>query len=215
MRVNEIFESIQGEGSQSGSFMKFVRFSGCNLKCKFCDTKHEDGWMVSPAELHEQLKKSKRLCFTGGEPLIQKDLQLLMGLFRKKTHFVKPFIQLETNGELLEKNRILMRMFDLVTVSPKGDFDRFKEIVNSVVGVTKKNEFKLIVMGKDEEKILKRVQYLIDYTDYPVYLQPVSCKPEAMRLCVKIIKEHVPKTLFWSSGRIKVGLQIQKILGIP
>lgn len=42
-KVNEIFRSVQAEGANSGRQAVFVRFSGCNLKCKFCDTAHETG----------------------------------------------------------------------------------------------------------------------------------------------------------------------------
>ncbi|MDE6842359.1 MAG: 7-carboxy-7-deazaguanine synthase QueE, partial [Muribaculaceae bacterium] len=42
-RVNEIFYSLQGEGHHTGYPSVFVRFSGCNLECPFCDTRHEQG----------------------------------------------------------------------------------------------------------------------------------------------------------------------------
>ncbi len=44
-KINEIFYSLQGEGFHTGTPAAFVRFSGCNLHCNFCDTSHEDGTM--------------------------------------------------------------------------------------------------------------------------------------------------------------------------
>ena len=48
-KINEIFYSLQGEGFHVGTPAVFVRFSGCNLKCEFCDTRHEEGVMMSDA----------------------------------------------------------------------------------------------------------------------------------------------------------------------
>ena len=70
-KVNEIFQSLQGEGFHAGTPAVFVRFSGCNLRCSFCDTRHEQG---SPMSLEEILREVMRypgapLCvLTGGEP---------------------------------------------------------------------------------------------------------------------------------------------------
>ena len=50
-KINEIFYSLQGEGYHTGTPAIFVRFSGCNLKCDFCDTQHEEGKMMTDDEI--------------------------------------------------------------------------------------------------------------------------------------------------------------------
>ena len=50
-KINEIFYSIQGEGYRTGTPAVFVRFSGCNLKCPFCDTQHSSGREMSDEEI--------------------------------------------------------------------------------------------------------------------------------------------------------------------
>ena len=82
MRVHEVFHSLQGEGPFQGFPTVFVRFTGCDLRCVWCDTAHafHEGEARSPDELLEALRAQpcRRVCLTGGEPLLQKDLPLLM-----------------------------------------------------------------------------------------------------------------------------------------
>jgi 7-carboxy-7-deazaguanine synthase len=98
MKVNEIFYSIQGEGRHSGLPTIFVRFTGCNLRCSYCDTKYayRSGYELSISEVCSQIMKyqCKRICFTGGEPLLQKDIYKLMKRMQGYT------ISIETNGTL-------------------------------------------------------------------------------------------------------------------
>ena len=55
-KINEIFYSLQGEGYHTGTPVIFVRFSGCNLKCDFCDTQHEEGKMMTDDEIIAEVK---------------------------------------------------------------------------------------------------------------------------------------------------------------
>ncbi|MCS7180168.1 MAG: 7-carboxy-7-deazaguanine synthase QueE, partial [bacterium] len=74
-KISEIFFSIQGEGLLQGLPFIFLRFCGCNLKCRWCDTKYawENGNNLSEIEILKEIErfKCKRICFTGGEPYLQ------------------------------------------------------------------------------------------------------------------------------------------------
>ncbi|MEW5759736.1 MAG: radical SAM protein [Candidatus Thermoplasmatota archaeon] len=100
MIVNETFYSIQGEGTQTGLPMAFIRLTGCNLRCKWCDTKYAyyEGEEKSIEEIFNSCRKynTRYVCITGGEPLIQKDTTKLIQFFLKKNYFVL----LETNGSI-------------------------------------------------------------------------------------------------------------------
>jgi len=70
-KINEIFQSLQGEGYNTGTASVFIRLSGCNLRCAFCDTQHEQGTMMSLPEIVEQVMqypKAPLIVLTGGEP---------------------------------------------------------------------------------------------------------------------------------------------------
>ena len=56
-KINEIFYSLQGEGYHTGTPAVFIRFSGCNLKCPFCDTQHEDGILMSDEDIVTEVSK--------------------------------------------------------------------------------------------------------------------------------------------------------------
>lgn len=84
MKVSEIFYSLQGEGFLAGVPSVFVRFAGCPLRCRWCDTKYawakEAGRQYSPAEVIEQVQQwpSRFVVVTGGEPMIYSDLPELV-----------------------------------------------------------------------------------------------------------------------------------------
>lgn len=78
MRVTEIFFSIQGEGTRAGRPCAFVRFTGCDLRCVWCDTAYafQGGEELARAEIVERLLRlpCRFVLLTGGEPLLQRDL---------------------------------------------------------------------------------------------------------------------------------------------
>ncbi len=82
LKINEIFYSIQGESSYAGSPTVFLRTTGCNLRCNYCDTKYSyhEGHYASIQDTLDKIQsyKSKYVCVTGGEPLLQPEIFPLM-----------------------------------------------------------------------------------------------------------------------------------------
>ncbi|MDE5710447.1 MAG: 7-carboxy-7-deazaguanine synthase QueE, partial [Bacteroides sp.] len=110
-KINEIFYSLQGEGYHTGTPAVFVRFSGCNLKCPFCDTQHEEGTQMSDDEILEEVGKypATTVILTGGEPSLWIDRG-----FIELLHRAGKYVCIETNG-----TRLLPDNIDWVTCSPK------------------------------------------------------------------------------------------------
>jgi 7-carboxy-7-deazaguanine synthase len=99
MKINEIFYSIQGESLYAGLPCVFIRLTGCNLRCTYCDTRYayEEGHEMTPAEILGQIEhypESSLVEITGGEPLLQEETPALVDqlLDRGRT------VLMETNG---------------------------------------------------------------------------------------------------------------------
>lgn len=96
--VTEVFHSIQGESTWAGLPCGFVRLSGCNLRCRYCDTPYayEPGDLMQIPDILKQLDRfdCPHVTVTGGEPLLQKDTSLLISRLLQKGYHVS----LETNG---------------------------------------------------------------------------------------------------------------------
>ena len=102
MRVAEKFISINGEGTRAGELAVFVRFTGCNLRCSYCDTMwaNEPGCPyeeMSPAQICDYVRSTgiENVTLTGGEPLLQKDMDKLISLLISKCGVR---VEIETNG---------------------------------------------------------------------------------------------------------------------
>jgi len=108
--INEIFDSIQGEGIDTGKRCTFIRFAGCNMKCSFCDTYFKK---TVDMEVGEILLKvtNKNVVLTGGEPLIHDLMPLIRALWiQGKT------VTIETNGTLVPPEGCF------ISLSPKVSF---------------------------------------------------------------------------------------------
>ena len=167
--VQEIFYSIQGEGPFIGRPAVFVRLSGCNLCCPFCDTKHELGDMTSPKEILNAVRSVTKgvqgaelplLVVTGGEPFKQA-IGPLLALSADNGYTV----QVETNGTLAPSNvptPILEKIF--IVCSPKAGHP-----INITLGKYV-NIYKLLVEKQTQEAEI--IPYIL--TQHPVYLQPID-----------------------------------------
>ena len=98
MKINEIFFSIQGESSCAGLPCAFVRLTGCNLRCGYCDTKHayEEGQDQAAEQVVDAVSRfpTKLVEVTGGEPLLQEETLSLVTAFAERGYKVL----IETNG---------------------------------------------------------------------------------------------------------------------
>ncbi len=163
-RINEIFYSLQGEGFFTGTAAVFLRFSGCNRACPFCDTDHRAYTEMNAAEIVDAVKNfpARHIVITGGEPALQLDSELIRAL--KACGF---FIQVETNGTLPLPTDV-----DWVTCSPK----------DGPWGIERVDEIKYVFQGED-------VEWLRDiFHTHRLFLQPLSCSNTAET--VEYIKEN-------------------------
>lgn len=150
-KINEIFYSLQGEGYHTGMPAVFVRFSGCNLKCSFCDTRHEEGTLMSDGEIVAEVTRypASMVILTGGEPGLWIDGELIEAF-----HNEGKYVCIETNGTCVLPGNI-----DWVTCSPKE---------GAAVKLDRMDEVKVVYTG----------QNVADYLDLPAshyFLQPCSC----------------------------------------
>ena len=150
-KVSDIFLSIQGEGPYVGARQLFVRFYGCNLKCRYCDTELTAYDKYTPQELYTVLKSFKTqyhsIAFTGGEPLLQAEfLKVVLGFI--KHDGIK--VYLETNGTLYKQLSGLIDLVDIVAMDIK---------LPSATGLTPlwDEHRKFLEAAKDKELIVKTV----------------------------------------------------------
>ncbi|MBP5641807.1 MAG: radical SAM protein, partial [Paludibacteraceae bacterium] len=110
-KVNEIFYSLQGEGLHTGEPAIFIRFSGCNLACPWCDTDHKAFTEMTAEQITSKCNHypAQLVVLTGGEPALQADDALIAAL-----HDAGYYIAIETNG-----THSLPDDIDWVTCSPK------------------------------------------------------------------------------------------------
>ncbi len=100
LNITEIFSSIQGESSYVGIPTSFIRLSGCNLSCKWCDAlyAHTPGTTLSVLDIIDKITpfQNKYACITGGEPLTQENVYILIDKLLKQNYT----ISIETNGSV-------------------------------------------------------------------------------------------------------------------
>lgn len=189
-KINEIFYSVQGEGLHAGRPAHFIRFSGCNLHCPFCDTKHEEGVMMTDEEILEKINfGSNMVVLTGGEPTLFIDEQ-----FIRKLNNLGKYVCIETNGtHELPKGKFF------VTLSPKFEF-----VSKAELKIKRASELKVVWNGENNmyrySDIVAKHRFI-----QPCDTQDKEKNAQIMQEVVEYVKEH-PE---W-----RVSVQTQKILNV-
>jgi 7-carboxy-7-deazaguanine synthase len=218
-KINELFETIQGEGSFTGQPSIFIRLQGCPIGCSWCDTKHtweielsdevSQNTMLAKAQetsqwaamtvdqilalVKEKGFQAKHIVITGGEPCMV-DLTPLCEAFELQEYST----QVETSGTF--DIRVSDKCW--VTVSPKINMRGGYAILNSAM--IRANEIKHPVATEHHVSELKDLLAEHNIKSTPIYLQPISQKPRATELAIA--------TCIANNWRLSV--QVHKYLGI-
>ena len=194
-KVNEIFYSLQGEGFWTGTPMVFVRFSGCNLQCPFCDTDFHNYLEMSAENILANVRDlggtCRRICLTGGEPSLQVDKPLLEAFHREGFS-----VHMETNG-----TRRLLPGIDWITLSPK----------ETVPGL--KGDGTVLLERADEVKVVYPNAAVERWSTFPAtwhFLQPCADPdPEKTAANTMATMEYCKSNPSW-----RLSLQTHKYLNI-
>lgn len=196
--VTEIFYSIQGEGTMAGVPMTFIRLSGCNLTCSWCDTKYswKPGKVMTLGEIAREVGKHPlaMVCITGGEPFLQDLHDLCHGLRQ-----IGMVIQIESNGTCIPESWDEHAYDSYLVISPK------RQSPPSYFAYSLADEIKIVIAKEDDLRWLEAVERALGYADQEKVIQPEGNRPETTKLCLDYVKEH-PQ---W-----RLSLQLHKILQI-
>lgn len=193
LKVNEIFYSLQGEGGRNGEASIFIRLSGCNLNCDFCDTSFDSGENLSPDEIFSRISEfpCHWIVWTGGEPTLQLTDEILV-YFKDKGY--KQAI--ESNG-LLPLSGIL----DYTVCSPKGNHLGYAKRTNPSV-----SEIRLAIKAGEVIPDIKTFSQAKFYFLSPVFDPDETITRQNIAYCVEQVKSH-PQ---W-----RLSVQIHKLIHIP
>lgn len=189
LSLAEIFYSIQGEGTWSGTPAVFVRLAGCNLACDFCDTDYATKTIAAVDDVVRSVRAAGGDCpmviLTGGEPLAQTETIDLIDALRRDGRRV----HIESNGTIYAA----LPPDVWLCVSPKERVDPRM--------AARANEAKLIVDARVPE------EHLPLFADKPVILlQPEGNRPKNVALAVDYVRAH--------PGRFRLSLQTHKFIGV-
>lgn len=134
LKICEIFDSISGEGLNAGTPATFVRFSGCNLQCTFCDTRYHSSveFKGKAEEVFEhyghRLRSNEYVILTGGEPSVQDRYELILFIERLKRYGAR-HIEIETNGKNFNQFYKSLEAYRYPLISYSVDF-KLEEMEN-------------------------------------------------------------------------------------
>ena len=155
MRVTEIFQSIQGESTHAGKPCVFVRFTGCDLRCQYCDTAYafHGGTEMTREEILERIAgfPARFVCLTGGEPSLQKELPQLAEELLARGYEVS----METHGQR-PLDRVppgVKKIVDLKTPGSGEPHNDFRELERLGPG----DELKVVVCDEADFRWAVRV----------------------------------------------------------
>ena len=202
--INEIFYSIQGESLYAGLPCVFVRLTGCNVRCSYCDTRYayEEGSKMELAEILQKVTTyhCPLIEITGGEPLLQDDTPILISELLEKGYEV----MMETNGtfdiSIVDKRCIKILDIKCPTSgeSDKNDLENLKRL-------NQKDQVKFVIGSREDYEYAKNITKLIspELPEKNILFSPVFGKIACAKLAKWILEDNL---------NIRLHLQLHKII---
>jgi 7-carboxy-7-deazaguanine synthase len=211
LKINEIFKSIQGESSHSGLPCIFVRLTGCNLRCTYCDTEYAfyEGKEMPVAEVVKKVDGCgiPLVEITGGEPLLQKEVYPLMEKLLEKQYTV----MLETGGSLA-LDKVPEAVIKIMDLKCPGSGEESQNNYENLNRLTLKDEVKFVILNREDYDWSRKI--LNDYSIHKkaqVLFSPVYDKLDLKDLAKWVLEDNLPVRLqtqlhkvIWSKDAIGV-----------
>jgi len=187
-KVNEVFYSIQGESTYAGRPCVFVRLTGCNLRCSYCDTQYayEEGGIMEVNHIFEQVApyQCRLVEITGGEPLVQDDTPILIESLLDDGYEVL----LETNGSM-DISRVDERCVKIVDIKCPSSGMIEKNDLDNLGRLTTRDELKFVLGTREDYEYAKKI---VAYKQLdPNRINPVNFSPIFEQLDPKILSEWI------------------------
>ncbi len=208
MLVTEIFKSIQGESTYAGLPCVFIRLTGCNLRCHWCDTAYAfyGGQKMSGEELLERVCQlgGKLVEFTGGEPLLQKrELYALSEKLLAQGYRVL----IETSGERYVGD-LPRPMVKIVDVKCPGSGESEKFCYDNLAVLDRKDQIKFVILDENDYRYAR--DFLTKHDLHgrvdEVIFSPVFGEMVPRRLAEWVLRDNL---------NVRLGLQLHKFIWDP
>ena len=223
MFVTEIFKSIQGEGTRAGRPCIFVRFTGCNLRCTWCDTEYafHGGQKMSVDDVMERVELLNRLSngesagvplveITGGEPLLQQEVYPLATRLLGAGYTV----MVETSGERFigKLPKEVIRVVD-VKCPDSGESGTFD--IKNLEELNKRDEVKFVISSRRDYEFARDFtrEHRLDDRVHDVLFSPVNEDPHGRWQGLE--PRQLVEWMLEDGLSVRLGLQLHKLVWDP
>jgi 7-carboxy-7-deazaguanine synthase len=204
LRINEIFYSIQGESVHAGLPCVFVRLTGCNLRCTYCDTQYafDEGRFMSVADIIRQVGQfgCGLVEITGGEPLFQSHTPALAGKLLESGYQVL----VETNGSL-DIDRVDRRCSRIMDVKCPSSGEQSRNDSANLNRITPNDQVKFVIADRDD----------FSFAEQMVSRLPASLPPD--RVLYSAVSGRLPphqlaRWMLDARTRARLQLQLHRLI---
>jgi 7-carboxy-7-deazaguanine synthase len=209
LHINEIFYSIQGESTHAGRPCVFVRLTGCNLRCKWCDTEYAfyEGRRMPIAEVVEIIRgyRCDLVEVTGGEPLLQEGVYPLTDAMLE----AGATVMIETSGAV-DVSRLDPRVIKIMDLKCPGSGECVRNLWSNLDHLTRRDEIKFVVADRTDYEWARDAIVARDLAHRAgaLLLSPVFGQLDPAALAAWILEDRLP-------ARMQLQMHKQIWPGIP